>query len=338
MTTSHPLSRRRAIKTLFFSSAALSFRSTPLLGATVDTAKTSLHLLAIGDFGTGSTDQRKVAEAMQNFVKKHSMQPDALLFIGDNFYGPTKNGFTIDSPRWQTDIEAMYPNSLFPGPCYPVLGNHDYHDNPGGEQTQLAYHKQSGVRWHLPAKWYRTDLGSPQPLVTLIALDSNLPAVSGKGTDKKTGKPRASLTADEAAAQLEWLKQELAKPRAPFTLVMGHHPLYSNGSHGDTPALISDWEPLFQQHNVHAYLCGHDHDLQHLEMEDRFTSHILSGGGGARTRALDTPERTMPYGDDIHGFTHIQVQPETLTFAHYNAEGSLVHRFTKLTDGQVKIG
>ena len=35
-----------------------------------------------------------------------------------------------------------------------------------------------------------------------------------------------------------------AKPRAPFTLVMGHHPLYSNGDHGDTTALVEEWEPL----------------------------------------------------------------------------------------------
>ena len=330
-------SRRRAIKTLFCSSAvmALNLRG-GAFGAEVK--KGGLNFLAIGDFGTGAADQKAVAGAMQAYAAKHEMKADALFLIGDNFYGPVKEGFTVESKRWESDIEAMYPASVFPGPMYAVLGNHDYHDNEGGEKVQLAYAKKSGVRWALPAKWYRLDLGGEQPLVTLICLDSNLPAVSGTGKDKKTGKPRASLTAAESAVQLAWLKEELAKPRAPFTLVMGHHPLYSNGDHGDTKALLEEWEPLFEKHQVHAYLCGHDHDLQHLEMEGKFTSHILSGGGGAKTRKLEPADRTMPYGKDVHGFTHIRVDGEGLTFAHYGVDGGLLHEFTKRRDGKVEMG
>jgi hypothetical protein len=329
-------SRRRAIKTLFYSSAvmALNLRGGAALG---EVKKGGLNFLAIGDFGTGSTDQKSVAQAMQTFVVKSHIKPEALLLIGDNFYGPVKGGFSAESKRWKSDIEEMYPVSVFPGPLYPVLGNHDYHDNEGGETAQLAYAKKLGGRWTLPAKWYRLDLGGVKPLLTLICLDSNLPTVSGTGKNKRTGKPRASLTANEAAEQLEWLKAELAKPRAPFTLVMGHHPLYSNGDHGDTKALLKDWEPLFEEHQVHAYLCGHDHDLQHLEMDGKFTSHILSGGGGARTRKLENPKRTMPYGKDIHGFTHIHVDAEGLTFTHHGVDGGVLHQFTKRRDGKVEM-
>ncbi len=331
------LSRRRAIKTLFYSSAAMALPlQSPRSQAAV--APADLHFLAIGDFGTGSTDQKAVAKALQTFATQHQINPTALFLIGDNFYGPVKDGFTADSKRWRTDIEEMYPTSAFPGPLYPVLGNHDYHDNPDGEKAQLTYAQKPNVRWHLPHKWYRADFGGDRPLLTLIALDSNLPSVSGKGTDKKTGQPRASLTSAEAEAQHQWLEAELAKPRAPFTLVMGHHPLYSNGDHGDTKPLLTEWEPLFQQHQVHAYLCGHDHDLQHLEMEGKFTSHVLSGGGGARTRKLETPERQMPYGKDIHGFTHLSVTSDRLSFAHHDVSGQCVHQFTKRLNGQVEIG
>jgi hypothetical protein len=331
------LSRRRLIKTLFCSSAAMALNvqggSAPVVNS-----KAGLNFLALGDFGTGSTDQKAVAKAMQDFASENSMTPDALLLIGDNFYGSVQEGFTADSKRWQSDIEEMYPAAAFPGLMYPVLGNHDYHDNEDGEKAQLAYSLKPAVRWKLPAKWYRLDLGGKIPLLTLICLDTNLPAVSGTGKNKKSGKPRASLTAAEAEAQLNWFKSELASPRAPFTLVMAHHPLYSNGEHGDTPALIADWAPLLQQHRVHAYLCGHDHDLQHLELEGSFTSHILSGGGGARTRKQNVTARKIPYGKDIHGFTHISVQPDALTFAHHSVDGAVLHRFTKRTDGTVEIG
>lgn len=348
----NPLSRRRALKTLFCSSASLALNlQTGRAQAAI--AQGGLHFLAIGDFGTGGSDQAKVSKAMQDFMAKNSLKPDALFLIGDNFYGPAvpkpkaSKGkdkdkkapevppapFTVENKRWQTDIEQMYPESLFAAPMYAVLGNHDYHDNQGGEQTQLAYAKKPGVRWKMPAKWYRQDFGG---LLTLICLDSNLREVSGK--DSKTKKyTRSSLKLEEEKAQLEWFKAELAKPRAPFTLVMAHHPLYSNGDHGDTEAVIAAWEPLLQEHKVHAYLCGHDHDLQHLEMESRFTSHVLSGGGGAKTRALEHPERKMPYGKDIHGFTHITVNPDGLTFAHHSVDGTLVHQFTKRLHGKVEV-
>lgn len=327
------LSRRRALKTLFCSSAvmALNLQSRCAQG---EIAKDGLHFLAIGDFGTGAADQKAVSKAMQDFAAKNSLKSEAMLLLGDNFYGPTKDGLTVDSKRWRTDVEEMYPSAVFPEPQYVVLGNHDYHDNVGGQDVQLAYSKKPGVRWKMPAKWYRQDFGG---VLTVIFLDSNLPTVSG-AKDKKSGKARPSLTADEAKEQMTWLKAELSKPRLPFTLVVAHHPIYSNGDHGDTKALVAEWEPLLQEHHVHAYLCGHDHDLQHLEVEGKFTSHILSGGGGAKTRKLEHPERKMPYGKDVHGFTHITVKADALIFAHHGVDGTLLHRFTKRLDGKVEIG
>lgn len=330
----NPMNRRRALKTLFCSSAALSLNLQ--VQAETKVTQDAIHLLAIGDFGTGGKDQKKVADAMQHFVARKKIRPSGLWFIGDNMYGPTEGGFSLKSERWKKEIEDMYPASVFPGPQWAVLGNHDYHDNIGGEEVQLAYGKQPGIRWHMPNKWYRVDVGSPKPLVTFLALDTNFPVISGTKS-KKTGKKQAHLSEKDEKEQLEWLKKELAKPRAPFTVVVGHHPLYSNGIHGDAKPLIAQWGELFQEHKVHAYLCGHDHDLQHLELEGKFTSFILSGGGGARVRKLRNEKRKMPYGDYINGFTHIQIEPDRMTFTHRGVSGATLHRFSKKLDGKVVI-
>ena len=49
-----------------------------------------------------------------------------------------------------------------------------------------------------------------------------------------------TLTAAQQAEQLAWLKAELEKPlTTPFLIVMGHHPIFSNGPHGDHKVLIA---------------------------------------------------------------------------------------------------
>jgi tartrate-resistant acid phosphatase type 5 len=332
------IDRRRALKTLFCSSAALALHvgaggyaaaaeEKPPSGAT--------HLLAIGDFGTTGEYQKKVASAMQRYVADAKFTPESLLLLGDNFYGAVKEGFTVESPRWRTMIEEMYPPQSFPGKFHAVFGNHDYHDNDGGEAVQLAYAKLGKSRFTMPAKWYRFEVGKEQPLATVLAIDTNLKEISGR-KPKDGQKSYGSLTKEEAKEQWKWLEDELTKPRAPFTIVMGHHPVYSNGAHGDTKTLVKQLGPLLEKHKVHAYFCGHDHDLQHLELENRFTSFVLSGGGGARTRKLKN-DRHVPFANDVYGFTHIQIEESVMTISHHGIEQNVWHRFKKYPDGTMVV-
>jgi hypothetical protein len=326
------LSRRGALQTLFCSSVALAL-NVRQRQVRADLTPGDLQLLAIGDFGSQNANQKAVGQAMQKYVAEQQLTADGLLLLGDNFYSKMEEG--LKSPRWDTGFESMYPASAFPGPCWAVLGNHDYHDNAGGELTQLAYAKETpGTRWSMPAKWYRLDLPAENPVLTMLMLDSDLPSVSGGRTI--TGARRASLTDDEAAEQLAWLKAELAKPRAPLTLAIGHHPLYSNGAHGDTKSLIAAWGEVFQEHGVHIYLCGHDHDLQHLELDGLKTSFVVSGGGGAGIRRLRSDRKT-PYGKDLYGFSHLSASRDRLIVRHLDVEGKQVHAFAKLADGSVKL-
>lgn len=323
------LTRRRLLRTLFCSSAALSLNIRPSRLEAQTAAQDALHLLAIGDFGSTSKEQHAVAKAMRGYAKKQALHVEALLLLGDNFYSKMEGG--LDSERWRAGFEDMYPAAAFPGPAYAVLGNHDYHDNAGGEKVQLGYAAhRPGTRWTLPAKWYRADLGTADaPLATLLVLDSNFPEVSGK-------KGKASLTPKEVDEQQAWFEKQLAGPRAPLTLVAAHHPLYSNGSHGDTEPLIQAWGGLMEKNNVQVFFCGHDHDLQHLEIESLRTSFVLSGGGGARVRAMKS-DRKVPYAHPVHGFTHLEITPGQIRCRHIDSEGRQLHAFTKSAEGKMTV-
>ncbi len=325
-------SRRRLLRTLFCSSAALGLNIRPGTASAAEAAADDQHWFAIGDFGSMEPAQTAVAEGMRTYIGKVNAKPSGLLFLGDNFYKKMEGG--VKSERWRTGFDEMYPKSVFDCPCPAVLGNHDYHDNKGGEITQVTYTSaQPGTRWTMPAKWHRQEMGrgkDGKPLITFLCLDTNFRAVSG-GTNKKDGKAKNSLTEDEEKAQLAWLEAELKKPRAAWTIVIGHHPLYSNGIHGDSKALQAAYDGLLQEHGVHLYMCGHDHDLQHLEFEGRKTSHILSGGGGARVREPKNKERG-PYSRAIYGFSHLQANGQRFIFRHIDANGKLLHEFEKKPD------
>lgn len=334
----NPLSRRRALKTIFCSSAALSLN---LLSSDVFAAAPadgeSYDLLLLGDFGTTGSAQKSVAAAMAKFCEASKIKPHGVLMVGDNIYAKAKGEFNTESQLWKDVFEDMYPASSFACPFWAILGNHDYSNNlPDGEKVQLAYAKKPGVRWNMPAKWYRFDVGpKDNPVATIIGLDSNMPAKPG-ATYAKTKKPLHYLTPEEEKEQDAWFEAELKKPRAPFTIVMGHHPLYSNSRHGDSKKLIAKWGSLLQEHKVHAYLCGHDHDLQHLELEGLHTSFVLSGAGGASLYPADNP-REIPFAEQAHGFTHIRINKDKMVFSHHSEENKLLHSFTKNVDGSFEI-
>jgi 3',5'-cyclic AMP phosphodiesterase CpdA len=199
--------------------------------------------------------------------------------------------------------------------------------------AELAYAKKPGTRWTMPSLWYRVELPAKDPVMTVIALDSNVPmGKAPKGSN-------FTLTAEQYAAQLTWLEAELSKPlNTPFLAVMGHHPIYSDGPHGDHAVLIRDWEPLLRKHNVHLYLAGHDHDLQHLEFANHPTSFFLSGGGGADLYKLKIQQSERgPFAQKVYGFSHIEMTHETLTLRHLDEQGRQLHSFTKRSDHSVQI-
>lgn len=322
--TPKPITRRQVLKQSFFFSATMLAGKGLLRAADVPASASASHFLMIGDWGWNDDlqGQTAVAKGMARYVTDTAMKPEALFLIGDNFYGPFKGG--TDCPRWKTQFSDMYPKSVFPGPCHAILGNHDYDDEPvASVAAQLGYAKaQPGTRWNMPAKWYRIELTQAgKPLASVLMLDSNY--------HNKV----VSLTPQEKSDQLAWLKAELEKPSAaPWRVVMGHHPLFSSGAHGDNPEIITAWDKLFREHKVHFYFAGHDHDLQHLEFEKHPTSFVISGGGGARVREPQIGSRG-PFAAGIYGFTHLEITPQRFIVRHLDANRNLLHAFAKLPDG-----
>ncbi len=91
-----------------------------------------------------------------------------------------------------------------------------------------------------------------------------------------------------------------------------------------------------EKNGVQAFFCGHDHDLQHLEIKGLRTSFVLSGGGGARVREMKS-DRKVPYANPVYGFTHLEITPGQLRCRHIDTEGHQLHTFTKSAEGVMTV-
>ena len=336
MNSSPDVTRRRFLRQSFAFSALASLGSFTTLASALPAGESAAEILMIGDWGYDSDHQGQIAVAngMRKYAQQNAVRPQALLFLGDNWYGPLDGG--AKSPRWQTQFEEVYPTSAFDCPAYAILGNHDYQTWPMSKvDAELEYARSGHSRFTMPARWYTFEFPAKNPLVTFIALDSNVPHADGS-----TGHGRDfTLTSQQHAEQIAWLESELKKPRTtPHLVVMGHHPVYSDGPHGDHAILIRDWDPLFRKYNVPIYLAGHDHDLQHLEFEGHPTSFFLSGGGGADLYNLKIQQSQRgPFAEKIYGFSQLSVTKEKLTLRHFDSDGKMLHAFSKTSAGQVSI-
>ena len=71
--------------------------------------------------------------------------------------------------------------------------------------------------------------------------------------------------------------------------------VWSVSHHGPTTSLVDKLRPLLHKYKVTAYLCGHDHSLQHIA--DDFlnhTVHYIVSGAGALNDPLTPNMKRIP--------------------------------------------
>ncbi|MBN2445048.1 MAG: metallophosphoesterase [Spirochaetales bacterium] len=245
-----------------------------------------LNILAIGDSGSGTENQRAVSDWMNGYALEN--QVTAVILAGDNFY---ENGVTsVDDPLFASRFENMYDRNLSDIPFYPVLGNHDIR---GDIDAQILY-SDSNPRWKMPSLYYCfTYTLADATKIEFIALDSNI-IMEGNSL---------------ADSQDEWLHEVLSVSDADWKIVYAHHPLYSNGDHGNNEEMIIALGTLLGEYNVDLFIAGHDHDLQVLKPVSGV--HYFVSGAAGKTRDTTIRENTL-YGKGTFGFMALEIKNTTI--------------------------
>ena len=187
------------------------------------------------------------------------------------------------------------------------------------EREYAAMHPES--RWKAsPAKWYRVDFpqGAEKPLVTALMLESSMPR----------------LTPKEWAEQKRWIAEQLSTSPARWKLACAHHPLFSNGSHGDNGVLQQEWGTIFKACGLDFYVGGHDHDLQHLEIPNWPFTFVQAGGGGQSITDMRRDLRG-PFSRKVYGFVHLHLEGDRADVRYVaapdarNHDVRVIHHFAR---------
>lgn len=158
-----------------------------------------------------------------------------LLLAGDlaYFQGTAANFRDCFDPSW----------GQFRSRWHPVPGNHEYES--AGAAPYFAYFGEAAG----PAGvgYYSFTAGDWQ----ILMLNSNIAATRG-------------------SPQWEFVRGELERQRTPCTMAVWHHPLFSSGPNGATPAMRDMWA-LLETGRVEVVLNGHDH------LYERFARQTSTG-------------------------------------------------------------
>jgi len=307
--------RRQFVRTLFVATQAAAIGSLLPRSLFAAGAKSGgLNFLVIGDWGRhGEPDQMDVATQMG--IAAQAVGAQFVISVGDNFY---EDGVTSTTdPQWQSSFEKVYTAPSLQVPWWVALGNHDYH---GDCDAQIEYSKTS-QRWNMPARYFvRTEHIDADTAVDFFYLDTT---------------PMSKLEADELvfehklkrhtlAQQVAWFESALKHSTAPWKIVIGHHPIYTGGQHGNTPYLVEHILPLLEKYGVQAYFNGHDHDLQHLQAG---AVNLFCSGGGSRPRAkiVDTPH--TKFGKGCSGFAAAALQSGHMDVSLVDDQGNKLYAF-----------
>jgi 3',5'-cyclic AMP phosphodiesterase CpdA len=268
---------RRHLLHLALGSAAALLAGNRRVLAGSDAPADRLHWLATADSGSGDRHQFANGSAMAALHRRDPV--DLVVMGGDNIYD---NG---DMREVGAKFERPYRELLKAGvPFHAVLGNHDIRSKNGAGQITYPGFGMKG-------RWYTLRRGP----VEFFMHDSNV----------------------DWPQQMSWLRSALAASRAPWKVLVGHHPIYSSGLYGDDREAIGRLTPLLRRHGVQLYINGHDHNYER-SVPIGGTTYLTVGNGGAALRSV-VPGPNSARAVSTYGFASLHADPDSLTIEAWSS-------------------
>lgn len=260
-----------------------------------------IHFFAFGDWGSGTQDQKEVANETRKVCQEFGC--DFGLLLGDNFYPFGVN--STEDPFWQSRYKEVYHGIDIP--FYVALGNHDWRGNP---QAQIDYSKMDS-RWKMPAFFYSIKYPEQNPILEIFVLNSN----------------------DFNLDSQNWLKTTLAASTAKWKMLAFHHPILNVGDK-HPPDQMHLWPALksIACNKIDLILSGHEHIFAHLRPQSnecQYDQMIIGTGGKELYGVKTTPSNIrMLNADASFGTAWFEVTEKNVRLKFFRANGENPYSYT----------
>ena len=180
-------------------------------------------------------------------------------------------------------------------PVFPTIGNHERVTKNGAPYFEAFV---------LPGneRYYSYDWGD----VHLVAIDTTLPD----------------------PVQLAWLASDLERNKRAWTIVYGHHPMYTNSLRGPSPRLRRAFANLITTYKVDLFLAGHEHQYERFNVSG--VNYVVSGGGGGQLTRIFGRSRAIIQAT-VHHFLAFEVTASVMNMRVIGIDGRVLDtlRLTK---------
>ena len=254
---------------------------------------------AFGDYGRSCDTLDEVVDTLNDQSKARFS-----VLLGDMAY---PDGFQYNGDRYFRIFERFSSSA---DKFYAVLGNHDYRGSIDAIRAYASEHAK------------------------FVFPTSGKAAYHSKTVSLPNGYTLCMLFIDTMHLEpphLAWMHDELKKcpGDTTFRFVFGHYPMYSVGIYADSSSTRRTrdlLEPIFNRYGVHAYVCGHEHQMQSFVKKGRH--YIISG-------AVAELNRNGEIREDVHKDILKYAYNGGPAFANfrYIDDGKLEYTFRDASDG-----
>lgn len=277
--------------------------------------KDTQRLWVIGDSGKAGEDQKRVYEAMLNYIEHDFNKLNMWVLLGNNAY---ENG---SQKQYNENFFKPYSELLKRFTPWAVIGNEDAKRRAFYNIFDFPTKGESGGVPSGSEKFYSVESGN----LHLVMLDSEM--------------YRIDKNSDLAA----WLREDLKKNTKPWVIVALHTPPYTDArdksdsdydSRGKLKKVRENLVPIFDEFGVDLVLSGHSHAYErsklmvnHIGKSDTFGKHnIIQDAKSCYTKSIK-PSKNSGTIYQVCGSSskleHSRLEHPALPFAHQQL-GSLI--------------
>lgn len=278
-----------------------------------------VNIIIANDLGrNGYYEQKPIAEHMGEWAEKADVEFVAAIGDVHHFNGVT----SVQDPLWRTNYELIYKHPELMIDWYASLGNHEYR---GNTESVLDY-KNISRRWVIPDRYYTlTQEADDGTTIRYVFVDTT-PLIDKYRNDEE-GYPDA--VKQDINKQLAFVDSVLTVSKETWTVVMGHHPIFS-----ETPKNISErtdlqkrLDPILKKHSVDFYINGHIHNFQHIKVKQS-PIHYFTNSSASLSRKVKDTEGTQ-FKSDKAGFSILSANKSRLAIYFIDGNGDCIYGFEK---------